>query len=129
MKKIAALFLLTLASATVFAAADVSSAASVGTVYASDQDNRRRRGRGNDDSNSNNNSNSNSNSNRSGSTPSAENARRAALEAVPGEIVKEEFEREHGRSIWEFYIRKSDGSTFEVYVDADTGKVVKIERN
>lgn len=81
----------------------------------------RRRGRGRDDSDR-----SRHNSNRSESSSSAE-ARAAALRAVPGTIVKEEFERRNGRPIFEFYIRKNNGDTFEVYVDAETGDIIKTE--
>ncbi|HBE82038.1 MAG TPA: hypothetical protein DDW24_04560 [Blastocatellia bacterium] len=90
---------------------------------------KRRRGRSSDDSNANNNSNSNSsNANDSGSTLSRSDARRAALNAVPGTVVKEEYERKDGIAVYEFYIRKQSGETYEVYVDAGSGRVSKVER-
>lgn len=90
---------------------------------------KRRRGGGSDDSNGNNNSSSNSsNSNDSGSAVSRSDARRAALNAVPGTFIREEFERKDGIVIYEFYIRKQSGETYEVYIDADTGRVSKVER-
>lgn len=58
---------------------------------------------------------------------SLDEARRAALDAVSGTVIKEEYESKRGRQVYEFYIRKSDGSIYEVYVDAGSGKVVKIE--
>lgn len=57
----------------------------------------------------------------------AEEARKAALEAVPGTIIKEELENKRGRAVYEFYIRKADGSVYEVYVDGNSGKVTKVE--
>ena len=126
MKKIAALFLFTLLASATIVAGDAW-IVDRAVISGHDQDNRghRSRGRGRDDANSN--SNSNSNSNRSGGIASAD-ARRAALDAVPGEIIKEEYEHEDGRAVYEFYIRKADGGAYEVYVDARTAKVVKIER-
>jgi uncharacterized membrane protein YkoI len=105
-------------------------------VHSQDDNNKRRgRGHGRDDSNrhngnrNSNNSNSNSsNANRSGSQISSVKARVIALRAVPGTIVKGEFEEKNGRSIYEFYVRKNSGETFEVYVDAETGDIVKNER-
>ncbi|MDM7923628.1 MAG: PepSY domain-containing protein [Pyrinomonadaceae bacterium] len=120
MKKIAALFLFTLLASGTLVAADTWVIGKT-NINDHDQDNRGRRGRGRDDWNS------NSNSNRSGGIASAD-ARRAALDAVPGEIIKEEYENESGRAVYEFYIRKGDGRVYEVYVDAGTAKVVKIER-
>ncbi|HCA60048.1 MAG TPA: hypothetical protein DEP46_18950 [Blastocatellia bacterium] len=121
MKKVAILFLLVMAASTVLVAADRASIKEA-HLETLEQDNcgRRGRGRGRDDSNS--------NSNRSGGSVASGEARNVALKAVPGDIIKEEFERENGRAVYEFYIRKTNGSVFEVYVDAETLKVVKIER-
>ncbi|HMS08236.1 MAG TPA: PepSY domain-containing protein [Pyrinomonadaceae bacterium] len=121
MKKLAALFLFVLVLSTALVAAE-GAAIGGATVDREGQDNRGRRGRGRgrDDSNS------NSDRNRGDIAPPE--ARKAALEAIPGEIIKEEFERENGRQIYEFYIRRPDGIVFEVYVDAATLKVVKVER-
>jgi uncharacterized membrane protein YkoI len=99
---------------------EIPSAVTAGVPQNDNQDRRRRRGR--DDSDR-----SRHNSNRTESSSSAE-ARRSALRAVPGTIVKEEFEQRNGRSIFEFYIRKNNGEVFEVYVDAETNEVIKIER-
>ena len=113
---------------------DVPDGRSTVTTADSQNDNRnRRRGRGCDDSNRNghnsNSSNSNSsNSGKSRSSISSSEARAAGLRAVPGTIVKEEFEQGNGRSIFELYIRTDSGETFEVYVDAETGDIVKTER-
>ncbi len=97
----------------------------------------RGRGRGRDDgnssySNSRSNSNSRANSNSSSRSGSARisfaQARRTALRSVSGSVVKSEFENRRGRPVYEFYIRKSSGQVFEVYVDAVNGRVIKTER-
>jgi hypothetical protein len=105
------------------------------TVQDDRNDNRRRgrgrdesgRGRGSDDRYSNSNSNSDSNS-RSGDSVSRREARAAALRRVDGTIIKEEFEQRRGRRYFEFYIRATGGDMYEVYVDADSGSVFKVER-
>ncbi|MBK6751098.1 MAG: PepSY domain-containing protein [Pyrinomonadaceae bacterium] len=96
-------------------------------------DNKRKKRGGRDDdsnaanSNSTENSNSNGNSRRSSGSITIEQARNVAVKAVPGEILKEEFENERGRSVYEFYIRKSSGDVYEVYIDAGSAKVIKVE--
>ena len=46
---------------------------------------------------------------------------------VPGEVVGIEFEREHGKWIYEFKVIDNNGRLVEVYVDAHTGKVLSME--
>ena len=46
---------------------------------------------------------------------------------VPGEVVGVEFEREHGKWVYEFKIIDSVGRLLEVYVDAQTGKILSME--
>ncbi len=87
-----------------------------------------RRGDDSNSTNSNSNSNSDDNSSRSAGDLSIEQARNIALQAVQGKIVEEESENKHGRTVYEFYIRKDNGDVFEVKVDAVSGKVSKIER-
>jgi uncharacterized membrane protein YkoI len=48
---------------------------------------------------------------------------------VPGEVVGVEFEREHGRWVYEFKIIDSEGRLLEVYVDAQTGTVLSMEED
>jgi len=48
---------------------------------------------------------------------------------VPGEVVGVEFEREHGRWVYEFKIIDSGGRLLEVYVDAQTGTVLSMEED
>lgn len=120
MKRIAGLFLLLMVVSSGVAGAEVIGLTDIADHRAADsQENRRRgRGRGSDDSNSRNSSGANN----------ADAARRSALDAVPGRIIKEEYEYKDGREIYEFYIRDSDARVFEVYVDAVNARVIKIER-
>jgi uncharacterized membrane protein YkoI len=46
---------------------------------------------------------------------------------LPGEIVEVEFEREHGRWIYEFKVIDTAGRLHEIYVDAATGRIVSAE--
>lgn len=48
---------------------------------------------------------------------------------VPGEVVGVEFEREHGKWVYEFKIIDSTGRLLEVYVDAQTGKILSMEED
>jgi len=48
---------------------------------------------------------------------------------VPGEVVGVEFEREHGRWVYEFKIIDSGGRLLEVYVDAQTGTILSMEED
>jgi len=48
---------------------------------------------------------------------------------VPGDVVGVEFEREHGRWVYEFKIIDSEGRLLEVYVDAQTGTVLSMEED
>ena len=48
---------------------------------------------------------------------------------VPGEVVGVEFEREHGRWVYEFKVIDARGRLLEVYVDAHTGKVLSLEED
>lgn len=62
--------------------------------------------------------------------PLAEILARVA-DAVPGEVIGVEFERQHRReqSIWiyEFKILATDGRRREVEVDAATGRILNVE--
>jgi uncharacterized membrane protein YkoI len=46
---------------------------------------------------------------------------------VSGEVIEVEFEREHGRWVYEFKVINQQGHLLEVYVDAHTGKVLFTE--
>jgi uncharacterized membrane protein YkoI len=96
----------------------------------SHDDRGRRRGRGRDDSSQcgyDRNS-SNSSSNRSVSEISLSETRRLALDPVSGTAFNEKFEVKRGRSTYDSYIRKQSGEPYEVHVDAESGKVTKMER-
>lgn len=54
-----------------------------------------------------------------------EQARKIALKRVPGEIIEAEIEKEKGKLIWSFDIRKEDGTIWDVEIDAKNGKVLQ----
>jgi hypothetical protein len=56
-----------------------------------------------------------------------EQARATALAKAPGKIQGEELEREKGMLVWSFDIRGNDRKITEVWVDANSGKVVRTE--
>lgn len=58
---------------------------------------------------------------------SIEDAIRIARERVPGEVVKVELEREHGRLIYEVEIISNQGPKYEIDIDATTGQIIEIE--
>lgn len=47
---------------------------------------------------------------------------------LPGEAIKVEIEREHGRWIYEFKVLDRGGQRFDVYVDARTGEILETKR-
>lgn len=55
-----------------------------------------------------------------------EEAKKAALKAVPGEIVETEYEIEsNGEASYEFDIKTKDGKEMKLEIDAATGKTVE----
>ena len=54
-------------------------------------------------------------------------ATKTALEKVPGTVKAVEVEDENGTIVYGFEIVAKDGSQQEVKIDAQTGKVVKVE--
>jgi|SRR3954453_20720909 uncharacterized membrane protein YkoI len=58
---------------------------------------------------------------------SEEAATKTALEKVPGTVNEVELEDEDGTIVYGFEIVSKDGSQQEVKIDAQTGKVVKVE--
>ena len=48
---------------------------------------------------------------------------------VPGEVVGIEFERGHGKWVYEFKVIDEGGRLLEVYVDARTGDVISMEED
>ena len=60
-------------------------------------------------------------------TVSLESAVKAALNAVPGKVLKTELENENGYLVYGIEIAKADNQIADVKVDAGNGKVLKIE--
>ncbi|MGH9949947.1 MAG: PepSY domain-containing protein [Pyrinomonadaceae bacterium] len=56
-----------------------------------------------------------------------EAARKIALKRAPGKVEAGELEKEKGKLVYSFDIRNAKGTISEVWVDAKTGKVVKVE--
>ncbi len=56
-----------------------------------------------------------------------EQAREAASKSVAGKIEGEELEKEAGKLIYSFDIRNEKGTISEVWVDSQTGEVIKVE--
>lgn len=57
----------------------------------------------------------------------AEQARAAALGAVPGSAKTPELDNENGNVVWSVEVTKADGTVSDVKVDAGTGKVLAQE--
>ena len=60
---------------------------------------------------------------------SLQQARTAALAAVPGQVESEKINSEDGRWVYEFEIQPTGKSKHEVDVDATTGAVLEIQAN
>ena len=56
-----------------------------------------------------------------------EQAKAAALAAKPGKVTEVELEKEDGVVVYGIDITAEDGKMFDVTVDANTGKVLKVE--
>jgi hypothetical protein len=54
-------------------------------------------------------------------------AREIASQQVQGRIKSSELEKEHGKWIYSFDIRKGNGGIMEVNIDAFTGAVIAVE--
>ena len=54
-------------------------------------------------------------------------ARKIALQRVPGKITDQELEKEHGRLQYAFEIITAEGKEFDVEIDAITGEILKVE--
>lgn len=50
-----------------------------------------------------------------------------AKAAMPGRVIEAEFEEEDGKSVYEVEIVAAGGKTYELEIDAHTGKVLKTE--
>jgi uncharacterized membrane protein YkoI len=58
-----------------------------------------------------------------------EQATEIALKRVPGEVKESEIEKEKGKLIWSFDIQTSEGKIFDVEIDANSGRVLKVEED
>lgn len=56
-------------------------------------------------------------------------AREIALSKVPGKVIDEELEKEHGRLQYAFDIKTSDGKVFDVEINAVTGEILQAEED
>ena len=56
-----------------------------------------------------------------------EQAEKAALKKIPGDITKSEVKKEKGKTLYSFEIKTKGGETVEVDVDKKTNRVVKVE--
>jgi len=54
-------------------------------------------------------------------------ARKVALQRVPGKVTDAELEKEHGRLQYAIEIVTPEGKSFDVEIDAITGEVLKVE--
>ncbi len=52
-----------------------------------------------------------------------------ALTNMKGRAVEAELEKEHGKTVYEIKIIDESGTTREIYVDAHSGNIVKIEKD
>ena len=52
-----------------------------------------------------------------------------AMEQIPGEIVKIELDTENGILVYEVDIMTAQGIKYEMEIDAQTGRIVKINRD
>lgn len=53
----------------------------------------------------------------------------AALTNVTGKAINAELEKENGKTVFEVKVIDETGTTREIYVDAQTGTVLKIEKD
>lgn len=58
---------------------------------------------------------------------SIEDAMSIATGYVPGEVVKVELETENGMLIYEVKVATAQGIRYEIEIDAQTGRILKVE--
>jgi uncharacterized membrane protein YkoI len=58
----------------------------------------------------------------------SEKAEKAALKKVPGTVEKRDVKQVNGKKIYSFEIKKADGKTVEVDVNAKTNTVIRVEQ-
>lgn len=60
---------------------------------------------------------------------SIDDAMEIALEQIPGEVVKAELDTENGTLVYEVDIINMQGLKYEIVIDTQTGRIVKLERD
>ena len=58
----------------------------------------------------------------------ADDAIRLALAQVPGIAIDVEIDINDGRPYWEVDVRSLDGDLYDVEIDAQTGRIIEIDR-
>jgi hypothetical protein len=57
-------------------------------------------------------------------TVTIDSARKTALKHASGTVEREEMETQNGKSVYAFDIKNAKGSTHEIWVDANTGRMI-----
>ncbi len=52
-------------------------------------------------------------------------AEKTALAQVKGAILESDLEEEHGKWVYSVDVKKDDGTTYDIEIDADTGAVLQ----
>ncbi len=60
---------------------------------------------------------------------SQDQAEKIALAKVPGDVKEAELEKENGRLVWSFDIAQAGSGVMDVEIDAQTGEVLKVEKD
>jgi hypothetical protein len=53
----------------------------------------------------------------------------AALAERPGTLTELDYDRDHGRMVWEASVRGDDGAEWEIDIDPDSGDVIAVDRD
>lgn len=59
---------------------------------------------------------------------SNQKAQQIALARVPGQIIHVDLDMEHGILVYEVFILSNQGRTYEVEINARTGRIIKVEQ-
>lgn len=60
---------------------------------------------------------------------SIDDAMEIALEQIPGEVVKVELDTDNGMLVYEVDIISMQGIKYEIEIDAQTGRIIKMKRD
>lgn len=58
-----------------------------------------------------------------------EKARQIALEQVQGVVYAADLDSDNGRIFWEIEVRSTDGSLYDIEIDAESGQVLEVDRD